>query len=159
MMHILFRLLANKHPTTINCADTWLHQIWRYNNFNNSLSIQDYWNGHHTRGITQWSKRGLFSRAGGGGYSPENGKQVRAALVNPSILAVPKTHPPFHYFSVPKGSTFTWNHSFFLICISKGKNQWIFQFLSLKFDKISVPTASNWIKNQLRPQILQQSIL
>ena len=58
----------------------------------------------------------------------------------------PKT--PFHSFSVPQDLTFTWNHKFLENLHFKASKSGKIQFLSLKFDQISVSRASNWAKNQ-----------
>ena len=95
-----------------------------------------------------------------GGYLPENGIRVRAALKTP--FSHPPDHflrPPFQNFSV-RDPTFTWNHKFFWkICISEPQNWGKIQILCLEFGQISVPRASNWTKiSSLRPQIWWQSV-
>ena len=84
-----------------------------------------------------------------GGYSPENGKWVCAALKTPfSRPPGCSLRPLFHNFSVPQGPIFAWNHKFFENLHFKASKLGKFQFLSIKFDQISVPRASNLTKNQ-----------
>ena len=83
------------------------------------------------------------------GDSPKNGIRVRAALTTP--FSRPPGHslrPPFHNYSVPQGPTFAWNHKILanlhFRALKSGKSS----VLSLKFDQLSVPRASNWTENQ-----------